>query len=325
MGFQEELFQKRRRGFVVLKNVFLSGLFLVLLALLLGRLMYVCRDKRDNWRQDNFAQLPRDSVDVVFIGNSHQFCSVNTDLLYDEYGINGFMLATPAQTVPMSYYAAMEAIELQHPDVIVFEVLYCANDFRTVLPELSHAFFDGMPACRAKWEGIRDLIEEEERIYYHLNFGRYHSRWKSLTEEDFQSDLTSPRGSFFCDTIEPNWNIPVVPRGEKKEMPEEMLQYLEKMVELCRENDVRMVWYVAPFNALKDEEAFYEDVFERQRVFNWVEDYAQDQGIPFYNLFYEIDQIGFDWEKDFMDTQHLNCYGQEKLTRYMAERGYFGF
>ena len=54
MGFQEELFQKRRRGFVVLKNVFLSGLFLVLLALVLGRLMYVCRDKRDNWRQDNF-------------------------------------------------------------------------------------------------------------------------------------------------------------------------------------------------------------------------------------------------------------------------------
>ena len=50
MGFQEELFQKRRRGFVVLKNVILSGLFLVLLALLLGRLMYVCRDKRDNWR-----------------------------------------------------------------------------------------------------------------------------------------------------------------------------------------------------------------------------------------------------------------------------------
>ena len=86
-----------------------------------------------------------------------------------------------------------------------------------------------------------------------------------------------------------------------------------------------MVWYVARFNALKEEEAFYEDVLERQRVFNWVEDYAQDQGIPFYNLFYEIDQIGFDWEKDFMDTQHLNCYGQEKLTRYMAERGYFGF
>lgn len=309
----------------IIKNLILSVIFLFLLVLLLGRIMYVFRDKRDNWRQDNFAQLPKDSVDVVFIGNSHQFCSVNADLLYDEYGINSFMLATPAQTVPMSYYAAMEAIELQHPDAIVFEVLYCANDFRTVLPELSHAFFDGMPHCQAKREGITDLIEEDQRIYYYLNFGRYHSRWKELGEEDFQSDLTSPRGTFYSDVIEPNWSIPVISRDEKKEMPEEMLKYLEMMVELCRENDVKLIWYVAPFNALKDETAFYEDIFERQRVFNWVGDYAEEKGIPFYNLFYEIDEIGFDWERDFLDTQHLNCYGQEKLTRYMADRGYFDY
>ena len=309
----------------IIKNVILSIVFLALLVFLLGRVMYVFRDKRDNWRQDNFAQLPKDSVDVIFVGNSHQFCSVNADILYDEYDINGFMLATPAQTVPMSYYAVMEAIELQHPEAIVFEVCYCANDFRTVLPELSHSFFDGMPNCRAKREGISDLIEEEQQVYYYLNFGRYHSRWKSLEEEDFQSDLTSPRGTFFSNNIEPNWSIPVISPEEKKEIPEEMLRYLKMMMELCRENNVKMIWYAAPFNALKDEEAYYEDIFERQRMFNRVGDYAEEWGIPYYNLFYELDQIGFDWERDFLDTQHLNCYGQEKLTRYMADKGYFDY
>lgn len=306
-----------------IKNIILTVVFLAILTLLLSRIMYICREKSDNWRQDCFARLPKDSVDIIFIGTSHQFCSINTDLLYDEYGINGFMLATSAQTVPMSYYAAMEAIELQHPDTIVFEVLYCANDFRTVLPEMSHTFFDGMPMCRAKREAIRDLIEEDQQIYYYLNFGRYHSRWKDLTEKDFQSDIISPRGTYFNDMIKPNWSIPVISPEEKAEMPEEMFRYLEMMVELCKENDVQMIWYIAPFNSLWDDDSSREDLFARQRIFNWVGDYAAAEGIPYYNLFYEIDQIGFDLQRDFMDSQHLNCYGQEKLTRYMADKGYF--
>lgn len=309
----------------VIKNIILTALFLILSTILISRIMYVCREKSDNWRQDNFSRLPKDSIDVIFIGTSHQFCSINTDLLYDEYGINGFMLATSAQTIPMSYYATMEAIEFQHPDAIVFEVLYCTNDFRTVTPEMSHTFFDGMPLCRAKIEAINDLIEEEQRVYYYLNFGRYHNRWKDLKEEDFQSDLTSPRGTYFNDEIMPNWSIPVISREEKQEMPEEMFRYLKMIVELCRENNIKMIWYVAPFNSMSDDDASRMDLFRRQRIFNQMEDYAAEQGIPYYNLFYEIDRIGFDLNKDFMDSQHLNCYGQEKLTRYMADMGYFNY
>ena len=307
----------------ILKNLIFAAAFILLLSLVLGRIMYVFRDKSDHWTQDNFVQLPKDSVDMVFIGTSHQFCSINTDLLYEKYGINSFMLATSAQTVPMSYYAAMEAIELQHPKAIVFEISYCANDFRTVHPAHSHSFFDGMPMGKVKRAGIEDLIEEDQRIYYYLNFGRYHNRWKNLTKEDFQSDLTRPRGNYYFDVTVPNWNIPVIPREEKKEMPAEMLRYLKMMIELCRDNGVKMIWYVAPFNSLSDDDESRKNLFERQKIFNWVGDFAEQDGIPFYNLFYEIDEIGFDLEKDFMDSQHLNRYGQEKLTRYMAEKGYF--
>lgn len=106
-------------------------------------------------------------------------------------------------------------------------------------------------------------------------------------------------------------------------MPEEMFNYFEKFVELCRENNVKLILYAAPFNALYDDDSMREDLFRRQRIFNWIGDYALQEGIPFHNLFYELDEIGLDGGHDFMDTQHLNCYGQEKLTRYMAEKGYF--
>lgn len=104
-----------------------------------------------------------------------------------------------------------------------------------------------------------------------------------------------------------------------------MFRYLEMMVELCRENNVKMIWYVAPFNSMFDDDSTRIDLFRRQRIFNQLGDYAAEQGIPYHNLFYEIDQIGFDLNKDFMDSQHLNCYGQEKLTRYMADMGYFNY
>ena len=142
-------------------NTILFLLFVAGLVAILYRANFVLRHKEYAGVQDKFASMPEDSIEIVFIGSSHQFCSISPEILYDEYGIESFMLATSAQTVPMSYYAAMEAIELQNPRLIVFEVCYLTNDFRTVTDEMSHCFFDGMPECEAKYMGIKDLIEEE--------------------------------------------------------------------------------------------------------------------------------------------------------------------
>lgn len=303
-------------------TIVLLVLFVVAMGLSLWHITYVLREKEYTNIQDNFMQLERDSVDMVFIGTSHQFCSIDPDLLYEEYGINSFMLATSAQTIPMSYYATMEAIEYQHPKAIVLEVLYCSNDFRTVTPEMSHTFFDGMPLGKTKKLAIEDLIEEEEQIYYYMNLGRYHTRWKDLTIEDFQSNLTTPRGGYYSEDVKYNWRIQVVPEQDKEPMPPEMEKYMDMLVELCEENHVELILYVAPFNSMYDDEATREDLFRRQRIFNYVGDYAEEHDLRYYNLFYEIDYIGLDGKTDYKDSQHLNCYGQEKVTSYMADRGY---
>lgn len=306
-----------------LRTIVLFLLFNVVLAFSIGHMAYVFREKEGTNTWDNFKQLERDSLDIVFIGTSHQFCTINTYLLYEEYGINSFMLATSAQTVPMSYYAAMEAIESQHPKAIVMEMAYCANDFRTLTPEMSHLFFDGMPWGEAKKLAVEDLIEPEERIYYYLNLGCYHARWKNVTEVDFRSNLTALRGTYITEDVSYNWTIPVISAEDKAPMPEGMLKYVDLLVELCAENDVELIFYTAPFNALYDEAKMREDLYARQRIFNWIGDYAKKKGLRYYNLFYEIEAIGLDGATDYKDSQHFNRYGQEKVTRYMAEQGYF--
>ncbi len=316
--------QDRMKIGKITKNIILSILFVGLLAISMMRIFYVMREKENTNIWDNFNQLEEDSVDLVFIGTSHQFCTIDPDLLYEEYGIESFMLATSAQTVPMSYYAAKQAIEDQHPECIVMEVLYCGNDFRTVTPEMSHTFFDGMPLGEVKKEAIDDLIPKEEQIYFYLNFGRYHSRWKELSETDFQSNLTAPRGGYHSEVVSYNWQIPVISREETEPIPDEMLKYMDKLIALCKDQDVKLILYVAPFNSMYDEDGTRVELFQKQRMYNWLENYVTPQGIEFHNLFYELDKLGLDGNTDYMDSQHLNCFGQAKVTRYMAEKGYFG-
>lgn len=308
----------------ILLNSILFILFIAGLVIILDKANFVLRHKEYAGVQDRFAEIPKDSVDIVFIGNSHQFCSISPEILYDEYGIESFMLATSAQTVPMSYYAAMEAIELQHPETIVFEVSYCANDFRTVTDEMSHCFFDGMPDCEAKHLAIEDLIEEEQRIYYYLLLGTYHTRWKELTEADFALEQFTARGGVYYERVVYNPEIPLISPDETEAMPEEMEKYMDMMVELCEENDVNLIFYTAPFNTPYDSPETTEDLYRRQRIFNYIADYAKENQVEYYNLFYEIDEIGLDSAQDWMDREHLNCFGQEKMTRYMMEAGYLG-
>lgn len=307
----------------ILKTGTLLVVFSAIVICSVLRVSYVLREKEGIFVWDNFRQLEKDSTDIIFIGSSHQFCTISTDLLYEEYDVNSFMLATSAQTIPMSYYAAMEAIESQHPKAIVLEASYLANDFRTVSPEMSHYFFDGMSWGEAKKLAIRDLIEEDEQIYYYLNLGRYHTRWKDLEKSDFESNLTSPRGSYYYEDTSYNWEIPVISRNEKAQMPEEMKKYMDMLVRLCEDNDVELILYIAPFNTLYIDETLVEDLYQRQRIFNGLEEYAWENGLRYYNLFYEMETIGLDGTTDYKDSQHFNCMGQSKVTRYMVENGYF--
>ncbi|MBO4750349.1 MAG: hypothetical protein J5546_08530 [Lachnospiraceae bacterium] len=306
----------------ILRNIILSIVFFALLCVMLWGLDRLFLLKSTGGVQLRFSELKRDSIDTVFIGTSHLFCSIDPDLLADEYGLNTFMLATSGQTLPMSYYATMEAIEYQHPKRIIFEACYMANGLTVIDNEMSHYFFDGMPLCKAKKLAIEELIEEEDRIYFYLPFGVYHTRWKELGKVDFTNEETSKRGAFHSDRVAHNTDIPLVHPLETAEIPDHMIEYFDKIVELCKENDVELILYVAPFNGLYEDEYCDESIKNTQRIFNAVGEYATERGLEWHNLFYELDELGLDNDTDWMDRQHLNNNGQAKFTRYMADHGY---
>lgn len=309
------------------KHIINFIIFAVVLGLALIYTNYVFRDKELTGAQDAFKKIPASEVDMVFIGNSHQFCTISPQILHDEYGINSFMLATSSQTFAMSYYAAMEAIELKKPSTIVMEVCYAHFDGKTVEDELNsfekHSFFDGMPMCKARTEGFKDILSKEEYLYYLFPIGLYHSKWKELTKEDFAGYKCDERGGMHFDERGINWELPVCDKDYLVEIPEINQDYLQRIIDLCKANNVRLILYAAPYNTLDmSDEYATKALLDQEGCINFVGEIAKSQGVEFFNLFYEYDDMKFDDGTDWMDPQHLNENGQIKATRYIADKGY---
>lgn len=274
----------------------------------------IIMDNGEKWSQDYgqyyFSRIPRDSLDTVFVGSSHQFCSIDPNLLNSEYGQNCALLTSSSMSMTTSYYAVMEAIELQHPKIIVLECYNTSGTNDNLIEMEKHYFLDDMPNwLLPKWKCVRETGDPPYLYYYPIT--AMHYRVFDLKWEDFRLPPRLKAGERYCyhyDKTTPNEKWEEISSDRKKPMKEEIEKWLDGIVALCRENEVELILYVAPYFA--DESS--------QQTYNGLEDYAAHNNLEYFNLMHKIDEIGLDILTDFLDDDHLNYRGQEKITRYFG-------
>ena len=94
-------------------------------------------------------------------------------------------------------------------------------------------------------------------------------------------------------------------------LPSVSFDYLDRMRELCAEKGVELILVKAPTNSWM---YWWHDEWEAQVV-----DYAERQGLDYYNFIPLADEMGIDWSTDTYDAgAHLNVFGAEKLTDYFG-------
>ncbi len=257
-----------------------------------------------------FGKTERNSIDTVFIGTSHQFCSVDVNILNQEYGMNSILLASRSQNLMLSYYAVLEAIELQHPKTIVMEAcaaVICGEE-PTELGKVS--FLDYMPNClKTKWKAVQATRDPAYLYYYPLT--ALHGNWGDVRLQDLKLPQKMKNGERYCysytiTTPVEAWNI--VPPNTKSDLREASVRWLEKITELCKSSNIELILYISPYSADRD----------TQMQYNAIADFAEENNIQFYNLMHEMDAIGLDLDCDYMDFGHLNRSGQKKLTHYLG-------
>ena len=290
-----------------------AAAFALLFAVALHCVSGVLADKRF---RDSMAALyaePRNSVEVLLLGSSRMHNGVSAVQLERDFGIRANNFAQDGQVLPVTFYALKDALRRQKPKVAVLDVYKVVQDSLIDSPASLHRTTDNMLPGLPKAELVFDLLPRGERAEFLFNIITYHTRWKELTNADFAPPDVSEKGAQPLDGVYQPWEGWAVLPEEVTAPPAAVeIEYLDRIVELCRDRGVELLLIAVPFTTEQN------DSLNRQAVVNGMASYAAERGLPFVNMMHHVDEFGFDFSTDMADVYHLNARGMEKVTAWLG-------
>lgn len=287
-------------------------------ALALGGLWYANRVlimKRTDGilTMQNFYAQPERTVDVLFVGNSHSGINIDTATLYDDYGIASYNLWGGVQPLWNSYHYIVEALKYQRPKLIVLEVMASTSDYEYSEEQTAIKNTAGMRLSMNKLEAVKASAPADRQLNLLLGFPLYHGRFNELTEEDFQhfpwSDgLENFKGSTLRYGVGHYEKEYAEGIEECAPIMEKELEYLEKIIELARKEDIQLLLLKTPSL----------DRTATQPCLNTVAELAEENGLAFINMNLmdaELSITDTDWSLD----RHLNATGSRKVSHWIGE------
>lgn len=270
----------------------------------------------------DFYKLEKNTVDVLFLGSSHGVSSFSPQKLYNDYSIRSYNLSSEQQNLLVSYYWLKEALRYQTPKVVVLDTYilypYRKKEILNSDEATIRKAFDFMRWSKNKVEAVNDvaaLDEKQSKVSYYFTNIRFHTRWKGLNEDDFTfSEMEAHGGlkgfsalSDYC-MIENYLPFKKGVSEETEEMVPLMQEYLNHIVSLCREHEIKLIIVKTPCT------------FANIARYNSLMDYAEKNEIQYIDFNEEeiYQECGFDFPKDTREGEHLNIWGAEKVTDYIG-------
>lgn len=270
-----------------------------------------------------FNKEPKNTVEVALIGSSVLYHGVSSMEMYEDRGISSWNLGSSAQPVSSSYYILQEAYRM-HPhtlNTVVFEVYELQESTNE---SLRRSITDATYYYDIKFRANREYTDDvKEALSYTIPLVSYHTRWSEVKKGDFDKLETRPylRGYFF-DTEREIFNEDTTEnlilskyQRTADDITEAVLDanglyYLEKIIDFCREKDIRLVLLKTPMAASWD-----------RSEYNAVKSIADYYGLEYYDFNEEslYDSIGFNPATDLYDADHMNYWGARKLTKWLGD------
>lgn len=298
-----------------MKKVIRGMCFVLLLSLILRHIYSVLswKDTAGDYLSSvqQLYYTPEHTMDVVFAGSSHCYCSVYPEYLWRDYGYAAFDMAVSGQDKSANYYSLLEVLKTQAPKVIFVEMyalLYDGysqegNSYRNLL---------SMKNSTNNIRLVRETVDGERQMDYLLRWPVIHTRYAELTRYDFVQYAPSEYGRGA------NWGWkqgtgawPEAANNCQAAAPlsDENLLWLDRILTLGAENDIDIVFYVAPMQVYNGEQA----------VYNGAAEYVTAAGADWIDCNKLFAEIGISSDSDFADAYHCNAYGAEKVTAYMGK------
>lgn len=254
--------------------------------------------------------------DVIFIGDCEVYSNFSPMVMYEKEGIKAYIRGSSQQMIWQSYVILKETLKYEKPKVVVFNVNSIRYDKKS--EKVSEAYnrltIDKMKWSKEKIEIIKEsMIKEENFMSYVFPILRYHSRYDKLTNEDieylFKRKNNTYNGFLVNKNIRGVTSFPTAKKLASYDFSEESYYYLELILKLCKENNIKLVLIKAP----SIYPHWYEEYDEQ------IKEFAMKNEIDYYNFKEYIDVIGIDYSADTYDGGlHLNLTGATKLSEFFA-------
>lgn len=263
---------------------------------------------KDN-KQKGFYREKPNSLDVVFLGSSNIFCSINSNVIWEETGITSYNFGSEQQELGTSYYYLKQVFETQSPKVVVIDIHFDGSE-ESIGTVQAHFAFDHLKNDIHKIEGIWNRVKDNLLEIY-IPLIAHHEQWKSINLENFRINPNPNnllKGAFIYWRTHASEEFTVPDDLEASDLPERTVYWLESIRHLCEIHDCECLFVKTPVS-------FYDEIFS---YFEAVAEYCEKNDLPFLFMNKMNDEIGLDFKTDFADGPHLNWYGQEKLSKFIG-------
>ncbi len=277
-----------------------------------------------NWYQ--FRQMPKNSIDIFFAGNSRSYTTIQPKTIEDITKKSGYVLGTGGESLEMTYFELKEMFKIQSPEFVFLEVFpiykfesgekftFQTADFVETIPifeidrELLWRFFqnqrtiDIIPLANHHsqlWKTPREVL-----LNYHLFTQGYAETESPWLLKDFLN-TKGYKNSYLQisqQSINDYSNSSLIIQTTISPTTEELLQ---KIITLCQKNNAKLIlWQIPQYTDFVDQNGIK---IEYQKI--------ADQ---FQIDFIDLNQYKFDI-LNYADINHVAPFGSQNVSLLFAE------
>lgn len=280
-----------------------------------------------------FHELETTNPDCLVLGTSHGSYGIATDELESGLDAGAMNMCIGGEYMIDAYYTLQYAIKISSPKVVVLDIDYQYLINRHDESILFHQVYNGYPDSLLKVSYFFSRIAKEE---YRGAFLKWTNYWQCyyMIDKTVSKKLSKDYKEYSPDVVSMDKNDVYEGKGfinksknaskakttvlgwDESLVAQSECQYIEKMVELCRKNDIQIVFTTVT----QDPRTVAQYAEKFAQADSYIRNLAQKLNVEYYNFNY-LTFEAFDREEgDFWDREgHMYGDTAKRFTKVYAE------
>lgn len=259
-------------------------------------------------------------LDMVYVGASAAYTSWQPLKAWNDYGFTSYTYATGGLPAVSVEHYIREVLKTQDPELFVVDARPFLLWDENATAKIRYGS-DSMDYSLNRFSLVKDFLddrtvaEDDDRLSYYLQIVKYHSNYKAvLSGEENWNLINNRETSKYKGWTFMEYHCPLEePQGFRTEQCEELREenrrILDKLLSYCRKKELKILFVVYPYSITQED----------QKGYNTIQKIVEEEGFDFLNTNLYYEEMNLDFQTDFNDYNHVNCFGAEKYTDFLEK------